>query len=59
MNVFNYVKNMTVDELAEFIVIKAMTIEAARNEIRLAGGDPDRWIVWTEVIKKKLLEEMK
>lgn len=59
MNVFNYVKNMTVDELAMFIVKKAMTIEAARNEIRLAGGDLDRWHVWVEVIKKNLLEEMK
>ena len=59
MNVFNYVKNMTVDELAAFIVKKAMMIEAARNEIRLSGGDTDRWLVWVDVMKKKLLEELK
>lgn len=59
MNRFNYVKNMTVDELAEFIVNKARAIEMSRNAIRSIGADPDSWETWKDVIKKHLLEEMK
>ena len=59
MKRFNYVKQMSIEELSEYIVREAMTIELARKGISSVGVDPDRWDLWVEVEKKKLMEEMK